>query len=635
MGLGGWSDTLCFVRKAEVAVVLAVAIPALWLVTRKAPETVSTTSVPSAEPPPATASSAQAVASDRANRSLQPPSGAPASLTCESARRIVHQARSLLAAPPTAIDPVAFGEAMADWLDPHGLWSAAPDSPVGARIRVLAPELLEELTSPTRVSCPVAEELGESLAAWTRELRGDYLHAATEASPVGIEEGRRLLGLDAFEDGPVARPARDLAKTLGGRVGTLQKTFGASLDGSAGSALSRILPNGDHSGEPGGTPFAWSEVMLAAAVRAYLPQIDPHGGWAPLDEETSLYEIDLEAAPPPRLWRRMTRAALGIRVDEPESQGLAVGDVVLSIDGTDTACLSVEQAEQLSLFDGDQNEKILTVLGASDEVPRQVIVPHTVQSPLSRAAQEGLPSFRVPYGRGAVLVVPIGEVPDDLGEELATTLSVARTEGPYLGVVLDLRGNGGGSTDGANAALGLFVPGVRLFPLRRRDGTVEVERAPVPPLADRYRGPLAVLVDGETASAAEMIAGALLAYHRATVAGTETYGKGCAQEYLDDDAHAGVLRLTTLLYALPDGAPVQRTGIAPSLRVPFVAGKEREATLLHALPPWRGPDVRERRISKEIPWPGHRGTVGPCEDEALCKGLRALGAPRGSVAKGR
>lgn len=618
--------------------VLAVAIPVLWMVTRAPQETVSARGVSSASPAASVALDAAASAStDRPNRSLQPPSGAPASLSCDAARRIVFQARSLLAAPPTSIDPVAFGEAMADWLDPHGLWSAAPDSPVGARIRVLAPELIEELTSPVQGSCPVAEELGESLAAWTRELRTDYLHAAAEASPVGVEEGRRLLGLDAFEDGPVARPARDLAKTLGGRVGTLQKTFGGSLDRSATSALSRILPDGERErmADGGGAPFAWSEVMLAAAVRSYLPQIDPHGGWAPLDEETSLYEIDLEAAPPPRLWRKMTRAALGVRVDEPESQGLASGDVVLSIDGTDTACLSVEQAEQLALFDADQSEKVLTVLGASDEAPRTVVVPHTVQSVVSRAAQDGLPSFRVPYGRGAVLVVPIGEVPDDLGEELATTLTVARTEGPFAGVVLDLRGNGGGSTDGANAALGLFVPGVRLFPLRRRDGTVEVERAPVPPPPDRYRGPLAVLVDGETASAAEMIAGGLLAYHRATIAGTETYGKGCAQEYLDDDAHAGVLRLTTLLYALPDGAPVQRTGITPQVRVPFVAGKEREATLLHALPPWHGPDVRERRISKEIPWPGHRGTVGPCEDEALCKALRALGAPRGSVAKGR
>ncbi len=52
--------------------------------------------------------------------------------------------------------------------------------------------------------------------------------------------------------------------------------------------------------------------------------------------------------------------------------------------------------------------------------------------------------------------------------------------------------------------------------------------------------------------------------------GTPTFGKGCAQEYVDDDAHAGVLRLTTLVYALPDGTPVQRIGLVPQIRFPFV-----------------------------------------------------------------
>jgi carboxyl-terminal processing protease len=521
---------------------------------------------------------------------------------------------------------------MADWLDPHGLWSAAPDSPVAARIRARAPELLEELVTPvsSHAGCPVADDLGGALAGWTTELRAEYQRADEAAAPVSLDDARRLLGLEAFEDGPVSRPARELSRELGSRAGSLEKTFGAELEGPARTALWRALP-----GAATGPTIEWSDVMLAAAVRAYLPQIDPHGGWAPLDEETSLYEIDLEASPPPRLWRRMTRTVFGIRVDEPESQGLAAGDVVLSVDGTYTACLSVEQAEQLALFDGDLAEKTLTVIGASDARPRRVVIPRGGDGPTARVTQEGLPSLRVPYGRGHVLVVPIGDVPDNLGEELATTLGVARTEGPFVGVVLDLRGNGGGSTDGANSALGLFLPGAKLFPLRRRDGSVEVERAPSPPPADRYRGPLAVLVDGETASAAEMIAGALASYRRAVVIGSDTYGKGCAQEYLDDDAHAGVLRLTTLLYALPDGAAVQRTGITPTLKMPFFAGKEREATLLHSLAPWQGPDVRDHRHIKSVPWPGHGGTLGPCEDEGLCRALRGLGSPRGSVARGR
>ena len=90
------------------------------------------------------------------------------------------------------------------------------------------------------------------------------------------------------------------------------------------------------------------------------------------------------------------------------------------------------------------------------------------------------------------------------------------------GIVLDLRGNGGGSTDGANAALGLFLPGARLFPMKRRDGVIETERAPEPPETDRWPGPVATLVDGDTASAAEMIAGALASYRRGAVAGYRT-----------------------------------------------------------------------------------------------------------------
>ena len=201
--------------------------------------------------------------------------------------------------------------------------------------------------------------------------------------------------------------------------------------------------------------------------------------------------------------------------------------------------------------------------------------------------------------------------------------------------MLDLRGNGGGSTDGASNALGVFLPGAALFPLKRRDGTVEVEHAPSPALADRWTGPVAALVDGDTASAAEMIAGALAAYRRGPVVGERTYGKGCAQEYLDDEAHAGVLRLTTLVYALPDGSPVQLTGISPTLRIPLPRGNEREAMLSHPLPVWAGPDVRDARLVREVPWPGHGGVVGPCTDVALCKALRALGAPRAAVARGR
>jgi carboxyl-terminal processing protease len=145
-----------------------------------------------------------------------------------------------------------------------------------------------------------------------------------------------------------------------------------------------------------------------------------------------------------------------------------------------------------------------------------------------------------------------------------------------------------------------------------------------------------------------MIAGALSTYHRAPSVGRPTYGKGCAQEYADDDARAGVLRLTTLLYALPDGSPVQRVGLVPNVRIPFVtlAGEdtsgETEAKLPDAPPTWRGPDQRDRAMMMRfdgegaMQWPSHGGKIGPCKDADVCRALRVLGTlfPAAGVATG-
>jgi carboxyl-terminal processing protease len=416
---------------------------------------------------------------------------------------------------------------------------------------------------------------------------------------------------------------------LGRRIGVVGHTLGEPLAPFVRAAKERFLP--------ALTPTVWSHAVLAAALRAYLPQIDPHGGWAPLDEETSLYEVDLETVPPPRLWDRMVRTALGVRVDSGVAPPVEPRDLVLGVASIPTAGLSVEQVEQLAMFDDSEpsTPRAVTVLREGDSAVRTVEVMAPVEP--DKVGEEGgvLSTEWVSYGDGVALLINVGDVPDGLGDLMAVTIARARATRVPAGILLDLRGNGGGSTDGANAALGLFLPGVRLFPMKRRDGVIETERAPEPPLTDRWQGPVAALVDGDTASAAEMIAGALASYRRGVVAGFRTYGKGCAQEYLDDDAKSGVLRLTTLIYALPDGTPVQRVGLLPGLFLGPKIASEREATLAHALGSWRGPDVRDKDRILEVPWPGHHGHVGPCRDEAICRTLRTLGAPRTAVARGR
>ena len=89
------------------------------------------------------------------------------------------------------------------------------------------------------------------------------------------------------------------------------------------------------------------------------------------------------------------------------------------------------------------------------------------------------------------------------------------------------------------------------------------------------------------------------------------------------------MRLTTLLFALPDGASLQRSGLEPRLRLepgPKAEVAEREADLDGALAPQSGPDVRGAPWLGGPAWPDHQGRVGPCADPAVCSALRRVGA---------
>jgi carboxyl-terminal processing protease len=564
------------------------------------------------------------------DRSLPAPSDQPIQLTCWQAKAVAAQTRDNLAQPPPPVDPKKFAATTLDWLDPHGLWSAPPDSPVGDVLRSLSPALLAGLRNgPDNRGCKAAENVGARLSAWVESLRNAFDEGhATVSTPI---DPWITASETVFEDGPVRRPAKDLALDLGRRTASLQASLGPTGKDVHDAIRLRMFPR--LSSE------AWGQVVLAAAVRAYVLLVDAHGAWAPMDEETSLYEVELESSGRRHLWGTMTRTAAGVRVDEEPVLPLVPGDVILAIGGVSTGGLSVEQAEQLGILDPNDPHparEVLLLRKGATSAQRVIVAPppaaaeETPEDPYASVQLE-----QVPYGRGHVVVLTVVDVPDDLGLEMASALAEARLQPGLEGVVLDLRGNGGGSIEGAKEALAPFLPGAPLFPMRRRDGTVELESAPVPARTDHFSGPVAALVDPDTASAAEMIAGALSAYDRGVILGERTYGKGCAQEYLDDNAGVGVLRLSTLVYALPDGRPVQQVGLRPDIRVDFGTKAEREDTLPNAMAPWRGPDIRVESLIRPVAWPAHAGHVGPCQDAGVCKALRALGLNRSASARAR
>jgi carboxyl-terminal processing protease len=159
---------------------------------------------------------------------------------------------------------------------------------------------------------------------------------------------------------------------------------------------------------------------------------------------------------------------------------------------------------------------------------------------------------------------------DDAAAQLLVALATLEQRGA-LALVLDLRGNGGGYGDEARKVASAFIASGPIFTTRERGGATTVERASGKPA---FTGKLAVLVDGDTASAAEIVAGALQDDGLATLVGTKTFGKGVVQSVfpLPDGA---ALKITTARYFTPKGRNIDGTGIAPDAVVPEPANSKR------------------------------------------------------------
>ncbi len=182
------------------------------------------------------------------------------------------------------------------------------------------------------------------------------------------------------------------------------------------------------------------------------------------------------------------------------------------------------------------------------------------------------------------------------GDYASATRDVARILGEFRaqgmdGIVLDLRNNGGGSLNEAVELTGLFIDTGPVVQVRESGGRVNVE-------ADRkagvaWDGPLAVLVNRASASASEIVAGAIQDYGRGLVIGETTFGKGTVQNLFDLDRwpanegkRHGQVKMTIAQFFLPGGGSTQNKGVVPDIRFPAtVNGSEfGESTYDNALP---------------------------------------------------
>lgn len=166
--------------------------------------------------------------------------------------------------------------------------------------------------------------------------------------------------------------------------------------------------------------------------------------------------------------------------------------------------------------------------------------------------------------------------------DVARLLGELKAEG-VDGVVLDLRGNNGGSLAEAVALTGLFIDQGPVVQVMEANEVMKVESDSDPGVA--WDGPLAVLVDRYSASASEIFASAIQDHRRGLVVGEPTYGKGTVQNLLPLGRDSGQLKVTFAQFFRVNGSSTQRRGVIPDLRLPTDDGGDHgERTLDNALP---------------------------------------------------
>jgi carboxyl-terminal processing protease len=586
-----------------------------WLQARRSVD--DPTDLPSrAVRPPSAERAAEALPSSEPAMEEEPPgamalpSGAPTRITCQDAQRVTAFLHRELAAPPVVPPARELAEVWGSLLDPHGLWSAAPDSPLRTQLEAAAPGILQSLHQQS-AGCADAERVAEVWQSWQLQLGAVYDAAYARARAQPAQTLARVFELAAepiFQDDPVTRPGLELARELGTRLGSFVARYPEHV-ALAEQARARFLPTGKDT---------LREIAILAALRTYVPLVDPHGDFAPDDEEWALYAGDGTLDPGSALWRDVARTALGARVVDGPTPPLQVDDLVLSINGLSLAGASLDQVEQAARSAEGFQVRVLRQ-GELELLTLQVA------SAEHDGEAAGLDYERIPYGAEQTLLrVIIPDVNDELSQELTQVLQ-QQTPGTSA-VLLDLRGNGGGSLDAAVDSLGLLLPDAPLFPLVHRGYVTEVLQAPSP--AYVYSGPVAALVDGDTASAAEMLAGALQAYGRGSLIGARTFGKGCVQEYFDAVVDTGVLRMTTLQFVMPNGKPLQQIGLTPELLLPLAPALERESEITRQPITFDGPDVRDRKIGPGPAWPRASSPPGPCSDPVVCRAVSRLAGVR-------
>ncbi|MBU58190.1 MAG: peptidase S41 [Alcanivorax sp.] len=321
--------------------------------------------------------------------------------------------------------------------------------------------------------------------------------------------------------------------------------------------------------------------LIQAAIRGMLMELDPHSAYLTPDQFEDLQSTT--SGEFGGLGLEVTMEDGFVKVvapidDSPASRaGIQAGDLILKIDDTFTKGIGL--ADAVELMRGEAGTKVtLSVLSEGDEKPRPVTLER------DRIQVESVKSETLEPGYGYLRV---SQFQSRTGQDAKAALEQLIAKGDLKGLVLDLRNNPGGVLGGAVEVADLFLDeGLVVYTQGRDPASRNDYEASAGDLLDGL--PLVVLVNGGSASASEIVAGALQDQGRAVVVGTRTFGKGSVQTVLPISGD-NALKLTTARYYTPDGRSIQAEGIEPDIPVQVSSvellkdQRPREADLPHHL----------------------------------------------------
>ena len=255
-----------------------------------------------------------------------------------------------------------------------------------------------------------------------------------------------------------------------------------------------------------------------------------------------------------------------------EKAGLKAGDEIVAVDGTDMTGVDPSVAREKLLGPAGTHVKLTVQRAGEAQLLQFDIIRAKIDPPVVKTAMLD----------GDIGYVSLLIFSDSASGQLQTALQDLMSKNPK-GLILDLRGNPGGLVSSAVDVASQFLPADKLLVVERYGDGHEI-RSYTHSGGLAVTIPMVVLVDNGTASAAEIVAGAIQDYNRAMLVGMPTYGKGSVQVWLPLVDNMGAVRITVARWYTPSGRQIANLGLTPTVERPILqadvdAGKDPQRDL--------------------------------------------------------